>query len=134
MTIVAYAKSILALIGAGVGWYFGGADNTLIILLVLVILDYCTGVIAAVINKCLCSDVGLRGIMKKVFIFILIGVANLVDNTIFQNAVPLNESVTFFYIANEAISIAENAGRIGLPLPPKFKEILINLEKDQHKK
>lgn len=133
MTILSWLKGSIALFGAGVGWFFGGVSNALTVLLALVIIDYLTGVGAAVMNKELRSEIGLKGIIKKVFIFVIVGVANLVDTSVFQNAIPLSESVTFFYITNEAISITENAGRIGLPLPRKLKEVLTQLENQEKK-
>lgn len=100
----------------------------LTILLAFVIIDYATGVIAAGVEGKLNSNIGFKGILKKVMIFVIVAVAHLVDSAIGQNHI-FRDAVIFFYLANELLSILENAGRTGLPIPDKLKsavEILKN--------
>lgn len=108
-------KIAIAVSGAVVGW-FGGLDQLLTALLVLIALDYFSGVIAAGINGQLKSKVGFRGIAKKVMLLLLVGAAHVVDGVIGSNAM-FREAVLFFFIANELLSLIENAGKIGLPIP-----------------
>ena len=121
-------KSIFAVIGAGLGYFFGGLDGLMIALIVFVVVDYVTGVIVAIINKTLSSEVGFIGIAKKVFIFLLVGIANILDVYVIKTGSMVRSAVICFYIANEGISIVENAGNMGLPLPKKLKDVLEQLK------
>lgn len=100
-------------------------------LLAFVAIDYITGVFCAIIDKNLSSEIGARGIFKKVIIFVLVGVAHILDTQILgssgDNGGALRTAVIFFYLSNEGVSILENAGHIGLPIPEKLKEILKQL-------
>ena len=104
-------------LGGFLGWFLGGADGFLYALIAFVVIDYITGVMCAISNKQLSSEVGFRGICRKVLIFILVGVGNIVDMYVLQNGNILRTAVIFFYLSNEGISLLENAGRIGLPIP-----------------
>jgi toxin secretion/phage lysis holin len=115
-------------IGGMLGWFFGGMDGFLYALLVFVILDYITGVMAAAIQKKVSSEVGFKGICRKVLIFILIGMANIVDVQIIGNGSAIRTAVIFFYLSNEGISILENTAIIGLPVPQKLKDVLEQLK------
>ena len=118
----------LVAIGAGLGWFLGGCDGFLYALIAFVVIDYLTGFMAAVVDKKLCSEVGFRGIFKKVFIFMLVGIGSILDREIVGDGSMLRTAIIFFYIANEGISIIENAGRIGLPIPRKLKNVLEQLK------
>ena len=109
-------KSIIAVGGAAASYLFGGWSSLLSILLTFVILDYVTGVVAAGKEGKLSSDVGLWGIPKKVAIFAIVAVAHLVD-TALGDAHLFRDAAIFFYLANELLSITENLGRIGVPIP-----------------
>lgn len=124
----------LTSVGAVLGIFFGKINGLFIALLVAVILDYISGLISAIINKTLSSSVGFKGIAKKVLIFLIVGIANLIDVYVLggESAV-LRTSVIFFYMANEGISILENAGECGLPIPTKLKNLLAQL-KDKNDK
>ncbi len=118
-----------ALVGLGgwLGWLLGGMDGFLYALLAFVTLDYLSGVAAAIVEKKLSSDIGFRGIVKKVLIFALVAVGHIIDKQIIGDGSGIRTAVIFFYLSNEGLSILENAARIGLPIPDKVKEILSQL-------
>ena len=121
-------------IGGMLGWFLGGMDGFLYALLAFVILDYITGVMVAAIQKKVSSEVGFKGICRKVLIFILIGMANIVDVQIIGNGSAIRTAVIFFYLSNEGISILENTAIIGLPVPQKLKDVLEQLKDHSDKK
>ena len=114
-------------LGGFFGWFLGGADGFLYALIAFVVIDYITGVMCAISDKQLSSEVGFRGICRKVLIFILVGVGNIVDAYVLQIGHVLRTAVIFFYLSNEGISLLENSGRLGLPIPQKLKDILSQL-------
>ena len=126
-----YLQSGFFALGAIVGGFLGGKDGLLYALLVLVILDYITGVLNAIDQKRLSSSVGYKGIARKVLIFVLVGTANVVDVYILGKAGVLRATVVFFYISNEGISILENASYLGLPIPQKFQSVLKQLHQKE---
>ena len=107
----------------------GGCDGLLIALIAFVVIDYITGMMCAVIDKKLSSEIGFKGIFKKVLIFILVGIANILDVQIIGTGNILRTAVIFFYLSNEGISILENSAHLGLPVPQKLKETLEQLHK-----
>lgn len=131
METLSYVKGLAAIIGCGCGFFFGGLDGILLTLVILVCVDYATGVMSAAVKGRLSSEVGLKGICKKVMLFLLVGLANLVDNYVFQGAAPMREAVIFFYIANEAISILENAGKMGVPIPGVLEKALLRIKDER---
>lgn len=118
---------VFAGIGGWLGWLLGGCDGLLFALLVFVAVDYITGVMCAVLDKSLSSEVGFKGICRKVLIFLLVGIANILDVQVIGTASVLRTAVVFFYISNEGISLLENAAHLGLPIPTKIKEVLKQL-------
>ena len=114
-------------IGGWVGYFMGGMDGLLIALIVLMSLDYISGVMCAIMDKSLSSAVGFRGIAKKVLILMLVGVANIVDIHVVGTGSALRGAVICFYLSNEALSLFENAAHIGLPIPDKLREALAQL-------
>jgi toxin secretion/phage lysis holin len=110
--------------GGFIGWFLGGTDGSLYTLLAFVVVDYITGVLRAIVEKKLSSHIGSKGITKKVMIFLLVGMAHLLDVEIIGNGNVLRDAVIFFYISNEGISIIENTIALGLPVPEKLKTIL----------
>lgn len=118
---------VLTAVGGFLGWYLGGMDGLIYALIAFVVTDYLTGVMCAIINKELSSEVGARGIFKKILIFALVGVAHIIDSQIIGHGSILRSAVIFFYLSNEGISIIENAGCIGLPVPQKLKDVLAQL-------
>lgn len=117
----------LVAVGAWLGWFLGGMDGLIYAMLVFVIADYATGVMCAISDKHLSSEIGFKGICKKVLIFVLIGVANLIDIYIIKSGSMLRTATIFFYLSNEGISLLENAAHLGLPVPQKIKDILKQL-------
>lgn len=114
-------------LGGFLGWYLGGVDGFLYALIAFVLVDYVTGVMCAIEDKTLSSEVGFKGICRKVLIFVLVGVGNLVDEYVLGQGEVLRTAVIFFYLSNEGISFLENAGHLGLPIPAKLKEVLEQL-------
>jgi toxin secretion/phage lysis holin len=120
--------AVLGVVGATIVKALGGWDVALQVLVALIALDYLTGVIVAIAEKKLNSDVGFRGLLKKMMIFALVYVSVLVSSATGSDFIRL--LVIMFYIANEAISVLENAGKLGVPYPKKLKELLEQLKKD----
>ena len=118
---------IFAAIGGWLGYYLGGFDGLLYALIVFVICDYVTGIMCAVSDKNLSSEVGFKGIAKKVVIFILVAVANIIDTNVITQGAILRTAVIFFYLSNEGLSLVENATHLGLPVPDKLKAVLAQL-------
>ena len=114
-------------VGGWLGYFLGGYDGLLYALVVFMLVDYITGVMCAVNDKKLSSAVGFKGICRKVLILMLVGIANLLDVTIIGTGAVLRTAVIFFYLSNEGVSLLENAGHLGLPIPEKLKEILAQL-------
>ena len=127
MKIAEFFKSAIVAIGAAIGIFIGRADGLLITLIILAVADYITGVVSAAVQKKLSSQVGFIGIAKKLFMFALVGVGNLVDVNVLGGSAVLRSAIMCFYIANEALSIIENAGELGLPIPTKLKELMEQL-------
>ena len=117
----------LSAVGGALGWFFGGMDGLIYALLVFVIADYITGVMCAIADKNLSSEVGFKGICKKVLIFVMVGIGHIMDTYLIGNGEVLRTAVIFFYCSNEGVSMLENAGHLGLPISAKLKEILVQL-------
>ena len=111
-------------VGGWLGYFLGGCDGLLYALVVFVVVDYITGVMCAINNKTLSSAVGFKGICRKVLIFLFVGIANVLDVQVIGTGSGLRTAVIFFYISNEGISLLENAGHLGLPIPEKIKVVL----------
>jgi len=122
-----YIQIAITAIRGWLGWFLGGLDGFLYALVAFVVLDYITGVMLALLEKRLSSDIGARGIFKKVMIFCLVGVAHIIDSNIIGDGSVIRTAVIFFYLSNEGVSVLENASKIGLPIPEKLKDILAQL-------
>ncbi|WP_434793907.1 phage holin family protein [Terrisporobacter petrolearius] len=118
---------VFAGIGGWLGYFLGGCDGLLFALLAFVVVDYITGVMCAISDHTLSSEVGFKGICRKVLIFLLVGIANILDVEVIGTGSVLRTAVVFFYISNEGISLLENAGHLGLPIPEKMKVVLEQL-------
>lgn len=118
---------IFTAVGGWLGYFLGGCDGLLYALLAFVVIDYITGVMCAVSDRKLSSAVGFRGIARKVLIFLLVGIANILDVYVIGEASVLRTAVIFFYISNEGVSLTENAAHLGLPVPEKMKAVLEQL-------
>lgn len=118
---------IISALGGWLGYFLGGCDGLLYALLAFVVIDYITWVMCAVNDHTLSSEVGFRGICRKVLIFMLVGIANILDADIIGTGSVLRTAVIFFYISNEGVSLLENAAHLGLPVPEKIKAVLEQL-------
>ena len=128
-----YFKVIVAALGTGITWLLGTWDIAIIVLIIFMALDYATGLLRAWINKEVSSDVGLKGIARKAVIFVVLIVAVLLDRLLNTGTWVFRTLICYFYIANEGISLLENCAGIGLPIPGKLKDALVQL-KDGEKK
>ena len=120
-------QGAITVIGGWLGYFLGGLDGLMIALVVFVILDYVTGIMCAINDRKLSSAVGFRGICRKVLIFLLVGVAHIVDLHVVCSGSALRGAVVCFYLSNEGVSMLENAAHLGLPIPEKLKAILEQL-------
>lgn len=120
-------QGIFTVLGGWLGYYLGGCDGLLYALIVFVVCDYITGVMCAVADHRLSSNVGFKGICRKALIFIIVGIANVIDVHVLGQAGVVRTAVIFFYFSNEGISLLENAGHLGLPIPGKLKAVLEQL-------
>lgn len=118
---------IFAAIGGWLGYFLGGCDGLLAALVIFAAVDYITGVMCAVADKKLSSEVGFKGICRKVLIFLLVGIANILDVQVIGTGSVLRTAVIFFYISNEGVSLLENAAHLGLPIPEQMKAVLEQL-------
>ena len=118
---------VFAALGGWLGYFLGGCDGLLYALLCFAVLDYITGVMCAIVDKKLSSSVGFKGIFKKVLIFILVGLAHVMDVHVIGTGSVLRTAIIFFYISNEGLSLVENAAYLGLPVPQKLKDVLEQL-------
>ena len=120
-------------IGGFLGWALGGMDGFVYMLITFVVIDYLTGIMCAVVEKKLSSEVGFRGIFKKITIFAMVAVGHMVDTHIIGpvglvgDYAAIRTAVIFFYLANEGLSMLENSVRLGLPIPQNLKDILTKL-------
>ena len=117
----------LSAIGGFIGWLLGGFDGFLYALIAFAVIDYITGVMCAIADKSLSSEVGFKGICRKVLIFILVGIGNIIDVYVLGDAGVLRTAVIFFYLSNEGVSLLENSAHLGLPVPDKLKDVLQQL-------
>ena len=124
---------IFVAIGGWLGYFLGGCDGMLYALIAFAVVDYVTGVMCAVADKRLSSEVGFKGICQKVMIFLLVGIANILEVQVIGTGSVLRTAVIFFYISNEGVSLLENAAHLGLPIPEKMKEVLEQLHDREEK-
>ena len=120
-----WTKIQIAVTGLGgwLGYFLGGVDGMMTALIVLMALDYITGIMCAIVDKKLSSAVGFKGICKKCLILMLVGVANVIDLHVVGSGSALRGAVICFYMSNEGLSLLENAAHIGLPIPDKLRDI-----------
>lgn len=126
-------KIIVALVGGTLGWLLGGLDSLVYGLIALVAIDYVTGVTLAIYEKNISSEIGFKGISKKVWIFAMVALGNIVDQCIFGSGSSLRTMLVTFYMANEGISILENSAKMGVPFPQKLKDVLLQITNTDNK-
>lgn len=117
----------ISAIGGWLGYILGGLDGLLYALIAFTAIDYITGVMCAIADRKLSSEIGFRGIFKKIITFMLVAVGHIIDQKLIGSGNAFRTAIICFYISNEGISILENATHIGLPVPKKLKEILQQL-------
>ena len=113
-----------AAVGGWLGYFLGGMDGFIYALITFVVVDYITGLMCAVLDKKLSSEIGFQGIFKKILIFSLVAIGHIIDKNVIGDGSVIRTAVIFFYLSNEGISILENAAHIGLPIPQKLKDVL----------
>lgn len=128
MGFIEFIKYAAAMIGGTLAYVFGGWDGLLVVLVTFMAIDYTTGVMCAILEKSLSSEVGFRGLCRKVLILLLVGVGHLLDVAVLGGGAALRTAVIAFYTANEGVSIIENAARLGLPIPKKLRKALAQLK------
>jgi len=119
-------KLILGILGGVGGWLLGGFDSLIYALVGFVAIDYITGVLLAIYKKTVSSDIGFKGICRKVLIFILIALGNIIDQYLIGSGSSIRTMLIMFYLSNEGISILENTSQMGVSFPQKLKDILQN--------
>lgn len=122
-----FTQVIFTAIGGWLGWFLGGWDGFIYALLAFMIADYLTGVLCGIADGKLNSEIGFKGIAKKVSILVLVGLSNVLDVTIIGTGSVLRTAVIFFYVSNEGVSLLENAAHLGLPIPENMKTVLEQL-------
>ena len=122
--------SIAGAVGAVLGFMYGEVTGLFWALIAFMALDYITGVVVAIIEKRLSSEVGFRGLTKKFLILVFVAVGHIADTYILGGTPAAMSAVMLFYMANEGISIIENAAALGLPVPKKLKDIMVQLKKE----
>ncbi len=127
--IILYLKLSASVIMSWLSYFLGGFDVLFICLLTLVVIDYISGVLSALCKKTLSSRTGFVGIIKKVCIFLVVAVATMFG--IFTGLESIRDFTVSFYIANESVSILENLGNIGVPLPQKLKDVLLQIREEK---
>ncbi len=118
---------VFAAVGGWLGYFLSGCDGLLYALIAFVAIDYITGVMCAISDKTLSSEVGFKGICRKVLIFLLVGIGNIIDVQVLGSPGVLRTAVIFFYLSNEGVSLLENAAHLGLPVPDAIKTVLEQL-------
>lgn len=126
-------QMVFATLGGFCGWFLGGIDGFLYALVAFTVIDYLTGVMCAVNDHKLSSAVGFRGICRKVLIFCMVGLGNILDVYILGEGSVLRTAVIFFYLSNEGVSMLENAAHLGMPIPDKLKDVLEQLHEREAK-
>lgn len=124
-------KIFFTIFGSLIGFFLGDLDIFIYSLTAFVICDYISGIIRAGFERKLSSKIGFKGILKKIMIFIIVGIANICDKNLIKNQAMIRSSIIFFYIANEGLSILENALSMDLPIPKKLKILLEQFKEEK---
>lgn len=132
MNIIGAIKVGLTAFITWIGWLVGGYDTMMVTLLLFMCADYISGILCGISNKELSSEVGFKGIAKKIMILLLVGATNLLGQA--TGIEGLRYIVISFYLANEGISIIENASILGLPVSQKIKDVLEQLKNTSNEK
>ena len=125
-----YFKGVVAISATVITYLLGNWDTSVIVLLAFLLFDYLSGCMCAAKEKKLSSNIGFKGLCKKLSIIFILISAVLLDRLMNNNAWVFRTLVCYFYIANEGLSILENSARLGVPIPEKLREILLQLKAD----
>ncbi|ABX42298.1 phage holin family protein [Lachnoclostridium phytofermentans] len=128
--IVTSIQILISSLGGFLGWFLGGTDGFMYALLLFIVIDYLTGVMVAILQHKVSSEVGFRGIFKKVVILCLVGIGHIIDTNVVRSGNVMRTAIIFFYLSNEGISILENVATIGLPIPKKLLDVLVALKSE----
>ena len=129
----AKVQTAAAAIGGYLGYFVGGVDGLMTALIIFMVIDYITGLMCAIVDRKLSSEVGFKGICRKVLIFLLVGIGNIIDVAVLGAPGVLRTAVIFFYLSNEGVSLLENAAHLGLPVPEAIKTVLEQLHDKSEK-
>lgn len=121
-------QGICGIIGGLISFLYGDISYALLVLVSLSVLDFITGILGAIEARELDSNICFRGILKKIYIFVLVALGHMLDVAISSNVIQ--STIIFFYIANEGISIIENSAKSGLPIPQQIIDVLKQLKND----
>ena len=127
-------QAMFAGIGGWLGYFLGGCDGLLYALIAFTVIDYISGVMCGIVDGELSSSIGFKGICRKVVVFMLVGIASILDTRIFQTGSVLRTAVIFFCLSNEGISLLENAAHLGLPIPTVVRKALNQLHNKSENK
>ena len=130
-TLIGLLPKLMALLGSLLGFLLGGFDGYLYTLLGLILIDYLTGLALAVVRRQLSSEIGFTGIMKKTLMVVMVALGHLLDQNLLGGGATLRTAVIFFYAANEGLSITENLGALGFPMPDRLKKVLAQLSEEE---
>ena len=130
MKLDTFLKWLSAEIFAGFGFLFGGMDGLLTALMAFMIMDYLTGIIIAIKEKSLSSEIGFYGLIKKGMMLMIVAIGHILDTQVIGGSSMLRSGAAGFFIANEGLSILENTSKLGIPLPKKMKAVLQQLKED----
>lgn len=134
VSITTVIKHIVMVLGVFISFFIGDDTGLIYALLIAMIIDYITGVLNAAFAHSISSEIGAKGIVKKITILMLVGLGNLIDAYLLKEGSAVRTMIIFFYLANEGISILENAVSLGLPVPRKLWGILEKIQEEDHDK
>jgi toxin secretion/phage lysis holin len=126
-----FLQSFLSVLFSVAAFLFGSWSGLLIALVVFIIADYISGIAAAISQKKISSQVGAKGIAKKIIMLLIVALGHILDLYVVKTGDMVRDLATLFYIANEGISILENCGILGLPVPKKIADILAQLKEEE---
>lgn len=116
-------------LGTFLSFVFGDWDVALQCLIIAIAIDYISGIIKAFINKELSSKIGVKGLLKKVGVLLIVALATLIDKITGETGM-VRTLVIYYFVANEGLSVIENLGEAGLPIPDVIKKALKSLKNE----
>lgn len=126
-------QMVFTALGGWIGFFLGGCDGLLYALILFMVVDYITGVLCGIVDHNLSSEIGLKGILKKVMILLLVGIGNAMDVYVLNQGTVLRTAVIFMSLSNEGLSLVENASYLGVPIPRQLQDVLQQLHDRESK-